>query len=133
MKRTVIILYFSLLLVFVNISAKTDKAVISAGLSVAFPGGGQIYNKKYVKALLIGGVETVTAYYIYKFNEKSKSTENKSEKIKYENYRNNSIWALGGEIVYSAIDAFIDEKMSDMNGKIDISVKNGGVYLCYRF
>jgi len=84
-------------------------------------------------SLVIQTIIVTTAYFIQEFNKRSIKAENEQEKIKYENYRNNMIWLLGGEIVYSSIDAFIDAQMADMNKKIDISIKKGGVYLCYKF
>ncbi|NIA23244.1 MAG: hypothetical protein GWP03_03675 [Proteobacteria bacterium] len=133
MKKTLIILLFNLFIPILLIHAKTDKAAIAAGLSIIVPGSGQIYNGQFVKAALIAGTETVTGYYIYEFNKKSMDENDEQEKITYKNYRNNMIWLLSGEIVYSSIDAFIEAKMANMNKKIDISVKGGGIYICYRF
>ena len=133
MKKTLILLLISLVIQTIIVDAKPGKAAIATGLSIIIPGGGQIYNKQFGKAILIAGAEVTTAYFIQEFNKRSIKAENEQEKIKYENYRNNMIWLLGGEIVYSSIDAFIDSQMADMNKKIDISIKKGGVYLCYKF
>ncbi len=133
MKSLFKVVCITLLFIPVTLSAKPDKAVVATSLSIIVPGGGQIMNKQYFKAAVISSAEIATAYYIYRFNGEMTASDSEDTKAMYKSYRNDLIWLLGGEIAYSAIDAFIDAKMSDMNKKIDISLKRGGIYLSYRF
>ncbi|HFD05015.1 MAG TPA: hypothetical protein ENJ25_02595, partial [Firmicutes bacterium] len=64
MKKTLILLLISLVIQTIIVDAKPGKAAIATGLSIIIPGGGQIYNKQFGKAILIAGAEVTTAYFI---------------------------------------------------------------------
>ncbi len=94
--------------------------------SVAFPGGGQLYNRKYFKALLIGGTEIgfgVSAGVQWHRRDMHKrrfetatnqrdSAFELSEFQRFEDSRNIFFWLVAGTIFYSMLDAYVDAHLS---------------------
>lgn len=106
---------------------------IATALSILIPGGGQVYNEQYVKGAIIALAEGGTIYMIYKNNKYLQTEQSEEKRLLTENNRNSLIWLLGAEIVYSSIDAFISARMYDMNKKIDIGIRNNGIYIAFKF
>lgn len=124
----------------------TSKSPTGAMLrSLVFPGWGQFYNNKKLKALLIFGTEFgLLANSIYlnqkyqEWNQKYKDSEPGYEqniilanREFYINNRNSSTWWLVGVILFSIADAFVDAHLSDFDestnlSAIDISPVRGG-------
>jgi hypothetical protein len=93
--------------------------------SLAIPGWGQLYNDKYFKAVVIGGLET---YFIYKAGHWWRKTEDQydllqqlseSEKPEafevYESYRGNRndfLWLVALSVFLSMFDAYVDAHLS---------------------
>lgn len=102
---------------------ETGKSPGKAALySFFIPGGGQYYNEAPWKALFWGGTEVgfiaLTAYHQKEFNNckdhRSKATNeadwtkwNKKAGDELRN-RNNGFWWLGGTIILSVMDAYVD-------------------------
>jgi hypothetical protein len=79
-------------------------------LSALLPGSGQIYNKKYFKAVLFVGVES---YYIMKFYQKyelvSNNPNNQREKVK----RNKYAWWITFWYAMNILDAYVDAHLAN--------------------
>lgn len=98
--------------------------------SAALPGWGQLYNKKYIKAIIIGGGESIliyqTAWHWHK-TSKYKDLYLKAEVdsdarrdyfYKFDSYRdlrNQYIWFLGLTIFYSMFDAYVDAHLRNFD------------------
>ena len=106
--------------------------------SLVFPGWGQWYNNKKLKALLIFGTEVgLLANSIYlnqkylEWNQKFKGSEPGYEQDViianrefYINNRNSSNWWLVGAILFSIADAFVDAHLSNFDESSDLSFLN---------
>lgn len=94
-------------------------------LSFVFPGGGQIYNGRYIKAGIYAALEGVLIYGALKQNDRLDDAKDKLEYYReagdlygiaeyefyvdtYESERNNFIWMSVGAVLLSAGDAYVD-------------------------
>ena len=101
--------------------------------SMLLPGWGQLYNRKYLKAVIIGGTEIGFLYssllqdHRYKEDKKNQEWENAAF---YENDRNRLRWWITGLILYSMADAYVDGHLWDFDLDQDLSVgiNSGSVY-----
>ncbi len=120
--------------------------------SVVFPGWGQLYNGKYIKAALVFGVETTYIVLaadewrktnFHKENFQSAPPYSPEQYWEFDNYkfhqdrRNLYLWVVSGIIFLSMFDAYVDahlynfdkEKMEDLKVELvpeynqDLSVK----------
>lgn len=98
--------------------------------SAAFPGWGQLYNKKYIKAAIIGVGESIliyqTAWYwdktskykdIY-LNAETDSDLRREYFYKFDSHRdlrNQYIWFLGLTVFYSMFDAYVDAHLKNFD------------------
>jgi hypothetical protein len=89
--------------------------------SLIFPGWGQLYNKKYFKAILAFGAEIGLAANSIYLNQRYKTSETELEREFYINNRNLSNWYLLGVILFSMADAFVDAHLSDFDESPDLS------------
>ena len=96
-------------------------------LFFVFPGGGQIYNGRYVKAGVYAILEGVLIYGAVKQNDRLNDAKDKLEYFReagdlygiaeyefyvdtYESDRNNFIWMSVGAVLLSAGDAYVDSQ-----------------------
>ena len=127
--------------------------------SLAFPGWGQFYNEKYLKAGLVLGVETT--YIILAVDQWRKATLHKKnfhnavpyspeqfyefDLYKYHrDQRNLYLWITSGIVFLSMFDAYVDAHLYDFD-KIEMkdlevslfptdeSSRRVGIFLSYRF
>jgi hypothetical protein len=113
-------------------------------LSMVFPGGGQIYNGRYIKAFIYAAAEGVMIYGAVKQNERLDDSKEYLEIFResgdmrriaeyefyvdrYRNERNNFIWMGIGVVLLSAGDAFVDSHFKSF--KRDIFQKGDGISL----
>ena len=100
--------------------------------SAVVPGWGQFYTESYVKAAVIGSLETFLIYQtVYYWKRTSKyedlytgdTTETRASKYiqfdRYRDLRNQHLWFLGITIFYSMFDAYVDAHLK--NFKIDLT------------
>lgn len=100
--------------------------------SVFVPGWGQFYNKKYIKAALIAGVEIYLMNEVYThwhkadlhkkhFTNASDDPVYRAEEFaRYEkelDRRGNASWFLAATIFFSMFDAYVDAHLSDFDQK----------------
>lgn len=93
--------------------------------SLAFPGWGQLYNRKYFKALLVFGIETGLAVSASYQNDQMRRYEKKGdpEAAKfYRNDRNRLLWWLAGFVLLSMGDAYVDAHLFDYDISPDLSL-----------
>ncbi|MBN2790838.1 MAG: hypothetical protein JXR69_11655 [Candidatus Delongbacteria bacterium] len=128
-------------------------------LSLAIPGGGQIYNQKYLKACVYIAAESVFIYGAIIQNQRLNDVQDDIDKLgmelypdlqklnnleflvdRYKKERNNFIWLSIGTILLSAGDAYVDSYFSDFKrdiitkgDKLTISPTYAGVILTYSF
>jgi hypothetical protein len=94
--------------------------------SLLFPGWGQLYNRKYFKALIIGGGEIGFISGIYIQHQRFKDAREKGDEYAanfYRNDRNRLGWWLAGLILYSMADAYVDAQLWDFEISQDLSWK----------
>ena len=121
----------------VSIQLKNKSPMGALFRSVAFPGWGQFYNEKYIKAALVFGVETT--YIVLAIDEWRKTNFHKQnfqsappysaeQYWEFDQYqfhrdrRNLYLWVVSGIVFLSMFDAYVDahlyrfdkEKMEDL-------------------
>ncbi len=88
--------------------------------SLAVPGWGQLYNKKYFKAVVIAGGQGVllgTAIVEWKrAGDSKKDVDFEGYRI-HTNNRNLFLWLYAGATVFSMIDAYVDAHLSQDTGE----------------
>jgi hypothetical protein len=89
--------------------------------SMIVPGWGQLYNRKYLKAILVFGVETGILINSIYLNQKYQSSHTDWDREYYINNRNLSNWWLVGVILFSMADAFVDAHLKDFDESPDLS------------
>lgn len=77
--------------------------------SALFPGAGQIYNGKWLKAGILSGLEGYTLYRAHIFHEDYQRDRTDTEA---QINRNKHLWYAAGVYVYSMLDAYVDAHLS---------------------
>lgn len=90
--------------------------------SLIIPGWGQLYNKKYVKAILAFSAEIGLITNSIYLNQKYIASNTELEREFYINNRNLSNWWLVGVILFSMADALVDAHLSDFDESPDLSL-----------
>ncbi|NQT65014.1 MAG: hypothetical protein HQ554_02435, partial [FCB group bacterium] len=124
----------------------TKQPLKAAALSCFFPGGGQLYNGKYLKSGFVFAVEgSFIGLAVYHHLEAennydkykiSLSETDYKEYEKYYNKRQSDFFWVGTIIFLSAIDAYIDAHLFDFEekkNKIHLKFENNTVGLVYNF
>jgi len=77
--------------------------------SALFPGAGQMYNGKWLKAGILSGLEGYTLYRAHTFHEEyQQDLTDKDAQIN----RNKHLWYAAGVYVYAMLDAYVDAHLS---------------------
>lgn len=123
---------------------------LAASLSLLIPGGGQFYNKKYIK---MASVIAIDAYLIHSaiYNEDKRSqhrldminAENESIEEYHKNRMNeyfkrrqSNYWWLGITTFLSMADAYVDAHLYNFNIKkneVELRFKDSKLELSYKF
>lgn len=98
-------------------SKSPKKAMIC---SLVFPGLGQLYNGKKLKALVIFGTECGLLVNSITLNQKYHQSKTQAEKDFYFENRNLSTWWFAGVILFSVLDAYVDAQLSDFDESPDL-------------
>ena len=114
--------------------------------SLLIPGGGQFYNKKYLKSAVEFTAESIligfTLYYHTKMNNAFDKYEQTFNQEDYHNYSNlyekrqSMLWWLSAIKFLSVIDSFVDAKLYNFNEKkkkIELKFEGNNISLSYRF
>jgi len=89
--------------------------------SLFVPGWGQLYNGKWLKAIVIAGAEIGLITNAVIQNQLAVRSTNIYEKEFYQNNRGLSIWWLAGIILYSMADAYVDAHLYNFDESPDLS------------
>ncbi|MDZ7262965.1 MAG: DUF5683 domain-containing protein [candidate division KSB1 bacterium] len=90
--------------------------------SLIFPGWGQWYNQKRLKAVVVFGTEIgLLANSIY-LNQKCQASQTTLEREFYINNRNLSNWWLLGVVLFSMADAFVDAHLYRFDESPELSL-----------
>ncbi|OPX28962.1 MAG: hypothetical protein B1H06_02250 [Candidatus Cloacimonas sp. 4484_143] len=140
----------SLALIFTSLSAEEKvikkQPLKAAALSCFIPGGGQLYNGKFIKSGFVLAVEgsfigLATYHHLeaekyYDKYEVSMSETDYNEYVKYYERRQSDFFWIGTIIFLSAIDAYVDAHLFDFEekkNKIHLKFENNTVGLSYNF
>ena len=93
-----------------SLNQRTPKK--AAFYAFLFPGGGQLYNRKYLKAVILFGAEI---YAGMKFNEYRIDYRNYNQEDEYLVKRNKSAWWIGFIYIYGLIDAIVDAHLQSFD------------------
>ena len=148
MRKILIITFLILNLTFLFGEEKviTKQPLKAAVLSCFIPGGGQLYNRKYLKSGFVFAVEGsfigLAAYHhleAEKYYDRYRVSELDSdynEYVKYYERRQSDFFWIGAVIFLSAIDAYVDAHLFDFEekkNKIHLKFENNTVGLVYNF
>jgi len=89
--------------------------------SFFIPGGGQFYNGKYLKGLIIASAELGCVANAVIQNQYLKDEKNPYNREIYRDRRNLSYWWLAGIILYSMADAYVDAHLFNFDEDESIS------------
>ena len=145
-----LLLSISLILIFTSLSADEEilvkKPLKAAVLSCFIPGGGQLYNGKFVKSGFVFALEgsfiSLALYHHTKAEDYydkyrvSLSESDYSEYVKYYNKRQSDFFWIGTIIFLSAIDAYVDAHLynfEEKKNKIHLKFENNMIGLSYNF
>ncbi len=105
----------------VEMKVKSPRGAMLRSLFV--PGGGQFYNGKWLKGVLIAGTEVGLIANAIIQNQFAVQSKTLIEKEFYQNNRGLSIWWLGAVILYSIGDAYVDAHLYKFDESEDLTVK----------
>ena len=151
-KKTLFLILILILLINLLYAESKEKlqkrnATKAVLYSLFVPGGGQLYNKKYLKAGIEFTAESIligyTIHYQIKINDawdrylQTKNYEEYSRCYdKYNPKQQNMLWWLAIFKFLSVVDAFVDAKLynyEEKKKKIELKFKGIAVSLDYRF
>lgn len=150
---------FVLIFVFSCVSRGETNHKVPLFLSLVLPGGGQIYNKKFIKAGVYIAVESIFIYGAIIQDQRLNDARDELSDLKqatlldyqkinnyeflvdrYKRERNNFIWLSIGAVLLSAGDAYVDSYFSDFKrdifkkgDKLSVAPMFSGVALKYSF
>ncbi|RKX71674.1 hypothetical protein DRP43_02285 [candidate division TA06 bacterium] len=114
--------------------------------SLFIPGGGQFYNKKYIKSAIGFTAESIlfgfTLHYHIKMNDAYSKYEQSHSQLDYDKYsifyekQQSMLWWIGAMKFLSIVDAFVDAKLYNFNEKkkkVELRFEGNSVSLNYRF
>ena len=115
-----------LVLIAVGVGGKDpEKAAL---LSAFLPGGGQFYNEKYLKGVIIASIEGFTGYNAisrYVKYKKFGDLQKFSESLSYGFY-------FLGTWLYSVADAYVDAHLFNFKEKVELVLLPRGVSFVYK-
>ncbi len=90
--------------------------------SLLFPGWGQVYNRKPLKAVIYSGIEQAFIFGIHRQHELYRhydAIDDDNSAEFYRNNRNRQAWYLAAAMIVSVMDAYVDAHMY----RFDVSKK----------
>lgn len=112
-----------------TILRKSEKKSPTGALlrSLVFPGWGQWYNDQKIKAGIAFAAEGFFVGLAVYNNDKMNHAQTNSELAYYRDKRNLSYWLLGGVVLLSMLDAYVDAYLYDFDAGPDLSMRVGVV------
>lgn len=93
--------------------------------SLVFPGWGQWYNEKKFKSVLVFAAETSVIAGICVQHHRFSNSISEQERNFYKDDRNKFVWWLGGVIIFSMLDAYVDAYLQNFDLDMNITQKGG--------
>ncbi len=90
--------------------------------SLVFPGWGQWYNNKKIKAIVFFCGETALLTNAIYLNQQLVNSEDLATREFYINNRNLSVWWLVGVVLFSMGDAFVDAHLADFDESPSLTI-----------
>ena len=110
-----------------TVDLKSKKDPKKAFYYSLFPAGGQVYNKKFKKALVIISIE-ILAYRAWQNNihiyNNYENNQYPLRKHRYLEKRNKYAWWLAIIYIYGMIDSIVDANLSEFNQLMDEKISN---------
>lgn len=121
-----------------SVAAKPHSPSGAMWRSVLFPGWGQLYNRRYLKAVIIGGGEIsliLGAWLQDQRYEKAKKDNDSIAADFYKNDRNKFYWWIAGTVIYSMADAYADGHLYDfeLDRNLSAGIDPGWIYIRINF
>jgi Family of unknown function (DUF5683) len=121
----------------VAFQGKMRSPTLAIGLSAVFPGGGQLYNQKWLKSGIFMGAELalggIAAYYYYDHNIDIDPTVTADQALAN---AKQFTWFFAAVYVYSLMDAYVDAHLSAFPNErliLEPDPKINGLQLSYQF
>jgi len=95
-----------------------------------FPGWGQAYNNRPLKAVIIGAAEQGLIFGIVREHQlfrDARVAKDESAASLYKDQRNRMVWMLAGWMIYSSLDAYVDAHLYDFDVSDRLSMNFGAV------
>jgi len=92
------------------------------------PGWGQAYNKRPLKAVIIGGLEEGLLYGVYRQNQLFRDERRRGNEPvakAYREDRNRMTWMLAGVLIFSMTDAYVDAHLYNFDVSDKLSSASG--------
>lgn len=95
--------------------------------SLVFPGWGQWYNEKKFKSVLVFAAETSVIAGICIQHHRFTNSVTEHKRNFYKDDRNKFVWWLGGIILFSMLDAYVDAYLQNFDLDMNINRKNDSI------
>lgn len=89
--------------------------------SLLVPGWGQWYNDKKIKAGVVFIAESALIARIVIANDQLRKAKSETDRVRYLEQRNVTYWWLGGAILLSMLDAYVDAYLYDFDAGPDLA------------
>lgn len=136
MKKSLLIVFILLCLTLKGEENKMLPLLLSATL----PGGGQIYNKHYIKASVFSGLEIYFFIQAHYYNLEKQRADNYEDRDHYRRTRDTNLWFGFATGLLAFGDAVVDYKFMTFkedilkkNDKLSIKPLSNGIALIYEF
>ena len=101
-------------------SVETSSLILRSPISAMvrsslLPGLGQVYNRKWFKAVLVFGTEAALAGNAVLMNQRMLASKSEDERNFYEYYRGTFVWWFAGIYILNILDAYVDAQLSGFN------------------
>ncbi len=96
--------------------------------SLAFPGWGQVYNKQYIKSVIVFSGVTFFVTQIIRFNRNARNAApGSAERNSSIDKRNLQFWLIGATTMISMLDAYIDAILYDFDAGPSLKLRIGTI------
>lgn len=108
--------------------------------SAALPGGGQLYNGKYLKSITFASLETYFFIQAYRYNQFKQQEKEGRQRDRLRRTRDTNIWLGFGIALLGFGDAIVDNRFMTFkkdilkkDDKLSIKTTSQGLALVYEF
>ncbi|MCK5817538.1 MAG: hypothetical protein KAH15_05995 [Candidatus Marinimicrobia bacterium] len=116
---------------------KMKSPALAVGLSAIFPGGGQLYNGKYLKSSIFMGTEiALGGYAVYHYLDYYNDIDANITSTEALSTAKQFTWFFAAVYIYSLMDAYVDAHLSAFPNErliLEPDPKINGIQLSYEF